>query len=303
MAGSATIGSTYRAMIDVGCSENSNSHRDHNSVSVARLCRTNAPTASTDAPVTDQHAFVIRSRRMAQRLYGPDLAYMHDIAFGGWARDAAPFVLARLREAGIAEGVVVDLGCGSGIWAAELLDAGYDVVGVDASPEMLALARERAAAAQLVKGSLHEIELPPCVAITAIGECVNYGGPPSLEPLFQRASVALEPGGLLVFDAAGPGREPDGRRRARHEGDGWVMRVEFAEDPSARTLTRRIALVRDGRTSEEQHVLRLYEPDDVVDWLEASGFAVMRHPAYGAAKRLPGVHVYVARRAREGDTA
>jgi SAM-dependent methyltransferase len=237
-------------------------------------------------------------------LYGSDLAWVHDVAFGGWVRDAAPFVLGRLREAAIAEGRVVDLGCGSGIWVAELLDAGYEVFGVDASAAMLAIAQERAPGAALVEGSLHEVELPPCVAITAIGECVNYGGPPSLEPLFRRACTALEPGGLLVLDAAAPGREPEGRRRARYEGDGWVMRVEVAEDRAARTLTRRIALARDGRSSEELHVLRLYEPDEVVDWLEASGFDVTRHAAYGAARSLPGVHVYVAaRRARSGDTA
>jgi len=233
---------------------------------------------------------------MAQALYGTDLAHVHDVAFGGWARDAAPFVLSRLREAGIAEGRVVDLGCGSGIWAAELLAAGYDVLGVDASTEMLALARERAAGAQLVQGSLHEVELPPCVAVTAIGECVNYDGPPSLEPLFRRVSMALEPGGLFAFDAAAPGREPEGRRRARHEGEGWVMRVDFAEDREARTLTRRIALVRDGRGSEELHVLRLYERDEVVDWLEATGFDVVCHASYGAARALPGVNVYVATR-------
>ena len=233
---------------------------------------------------------------MAETLYGSDLAHVHDVAFGGWARDAAPFALARLREAGIEEGRVVDLGCGSGIWAAELLAAGYEVTGVDASAEMLALARERAPAAELLQGSLHEVGLPPCAAVTAIGECVNYGGPPTLEPLFRRIWSVLEPGGLLVFDAAGPGREPQGRRRLRHEGEGWVMRVEFAEDPAARTLTRRIALVRDGRSGEELHVLRLYEREEVVDWLEASGFVVTCHSSYGAASGLPGVHVYVATR-------
>ncbi|MBS1870772.1 MAG: class I SAM-dependent methyltransferase [Actinobacteria bacterium] len=237
-------------------------------------------------------------------LYGSDLAHVHDLAFGGWARDAAPFVLARLREAEVTDGRVVDLGCGSGIWAAELLAAGYDVVGVDGSAEMLALARRRAPAAQLVHGSLHDVALPPCVAVTALGECVNYGRPPSLEPLFRRVWTALEPGGLWVFDAAAPGREPAGRRRARHEGDGWVMRVEAAEDRAARTLMRRIALVRDGRTSEERHVLRLYEREQVIDWLEATGFDVTTHASYGAASGLPGVHVYVAqRRARSGGTA
>jgi SAM-dependent methyltransferase len=233
---------------------------------------------------------------VAATIYGSDLARVHDIAFGGWARDAAPFVLARLREAGIIDGRVVELGCGGGVVAAELLEAGYAVLGVDASAEMLAIARVRAPGATFVEGSLHAVELPPCVAITAIGECVNYDGPPSLEPLFRRAWTALEPGGLLVFDAAAPGREPEGRRRGRHEGAGWVMSVDAAEDRAARTLTRRIALVRDGRSSEELHVLRLYERDEVVDWLEASGFAVVCHSSYGAARALPAVHVYVATR-------
>jgi hypothetical protein len=74
------------------------------------------------------------------------------------------------------------------------------------------------------------------------------------------------------------------------------MRVESAEDDAVRTLTRRIALVRDGRNSEELHVLRLYAPADVVEWLKASGFAVVTHPSYGAASGLPGVWVYVATR-------
>jgi SAM-dependent methyltransferase len=233
---------------------------------------------------------------MQQALYGSDLAHVHDVAFGGWAREAAPFALARLREAGIDEGLVVDLGCGSGIWAAELLEAGYAVLGVDASDEMLALARRRAPAAELRLGSLHEVGLPPCVAVTALGECVNYGGPPSLELLFRRAHAALVPDGLLVFDAAAPGRELELRRRARHEGKGWVMRLEVGEDREARTLTRRISLVYDGRSSEEVHVLRLYERDEVVEWLEDAGFDVTCHPSYGAARRLPGVHVYVATR-------
>lgn len=231
-------------------------------------------------------------------LYGSDLAHVHDAAFGGWARAAAPFVLARLRAAGIADGLVVDLGCGSGIWAAELLAAGYEVLGVDASAAMLALARRRAPAARLAHGSLHERALPACAAVTAIGEAVNYGGPPSLEPLLRRVHAALAPGGLLVFDAAAPGREPQRARSARYAGDGWRMDVATREDRARRTLTRRIALVRDGRAGEELHVLRLYDPAELLAWLEAAGFAATCRPAYGAACGLPGVHVYVATRSQ-----
>jgi SAM-dependent methyltransferase len=233
---------------------------------------------------------------MTQALYGPDLAHVHDAAFGDWAREAAPFVLARLREAEIEEGLVVDLGCGSGIWAAELLGAGYEVLGVDTSAEMLALASSRAPRARLRQSSLYDVELPPCGAITAIGECMNYNGPPSLELLFRRAHAALEPNGLLVFDAAAPGREPELHRRTRYAGDGWVMDVEVSEDRAEGILTRRIALVRDGRASEEVHLLRLHARGEVVEWLEAAGFDVTTHPSYGVARGLPSTHIYVATR-------
>jgi SAM-dependent methyltransferase len=73
--------------------------------------------------------------------YAPDLAAIHDAGFGGFARDAAPGLLRRLRRAGIRDGLVVDIGCGSGIWARALTDAGYDVLGVDVSEAMLQIAR------------------------------------------------------------------------------------------------------------------------------------------------------------------
>jgi hypothetical protein len=65
--------------------------------------------------------------------YGRDLAYAHDAGFGHFARGAAPELLRRLRDAGLDGGLVVDLGCGSGIWARALLDAGFEVLGVDVS--------------------------------------------------------------------------------------------------------------------------------------------------------------------------
>ena len=84
--------------------------------------------------------------------YARDLATIHDAGFGGFARDAAPGLLRRLRRAGIHDGLVVDLGCGSGIWARALTDAGYDVLGVDQSEAMLEIARRQAPEAQFVTG-------------------------------------------------------------------------------------------------------------------------------------------------------
>jgi SAM-dependent methyltransferase len=105
--------------------------------------------------------------------YARDLAHVHDAGFGDFARGAAPGALRRLRLAGIADGLVVDLGCGSGIWPRILTDAGYDVLGIDYSEEMLALARRRAPAARFRRASAFDARLPRCRAITALGEVLN----------------------------------------------------------------------------------------------------------------------------------
>jgi len=83
-------------------------------------------------------------------------------------------VLDLLRHAGIRSGLLVDLGCGSGIMAAEVCAAGYDVLGIDISAAMIALARSRAPRARFRVESLLTAELPPCIAVTAIGECLGY---------------------------------------------------------------------------------------------------------------------------------
>src|SRR5207249_3837277 len=85
--------------------------------------------------------------------YGSDLAYIHDTGFGAFARRAAPHLLTLLRRTARRGGLVVDLGCGSGIWARELCHAGYEVLGIDQSEAMIGLARARAPRAEFLTAS------------------------------------------------------------------------------------------------------------------------------------------------------
>jgi SAM-dependent methyltransferase len=110
--------------------------------------------------------------------YGPDQALIHDRAFGDLARRAAAYLRPLLDEAGLRHGTVVDLGCGSGILASILTDAGYDVLGVDVSQDMIELASANAPKASFRHGSLLDVELPAAVAVTAIGEALNYATDP-----------------------------------------------------------------------------------------------------------------------------
>jgi SAM-dependent methyltransferase len=237
--------------------------------------------------------------------YGEELAHIHDAGHGDVARDAAPDLLARLRAAGFEAGTVVDLGCGSGIWAAELLAAGYDVVGVDVSADLLEIARRRAPGATFVRASLWEAELPSCVAVTAIGEVLAYGFDPQagaggLPALLDRAHAALAPGGLLLFDVLGPGVVGPEPRRLWRDGEDWVVLSEAVEDAAARRLTRRILGFRCAggawRRTDEVHVQHLYDRDELLATVRAAGFDAETLPGWGAAHLRPGAYAVAARR-------
>ena len=99
--------------------------------------------------------------------YKDDLAYIHDVGFGSFARGATPGLLEILRRRGLTQGLVVDLGCGSGIWARALVDAGYDVLGIDISAAMIEMARRRVPEGDFRPGSFLQATLPPCEAWTS----------------------------------------------------------------------------------------------------------------------------------------
>jgi SAM-dependent methyltransferase len=214
--------------------------------------------------------------------YQSDLAYVHDQGFGDFARHAAAGLLEHLREAGIGDGLIVDLGCGSGIWIRQLLDAGYQALGVDQSPHMIELARRRAPEAQLHVASFLQFPIPRCRAVTALGEVFNYtfDGEYSLAALHQvcqRIGDALSPGGLLILDVAQPGR-CQGRQQAFSEGKDWTCLVEYKHDLSNHRLTRRIITFRKigdvHRRTEEIHCQQLLGESMMVSMLEGIGFDV-----------------------------
>jgi SAM-dependent methyltransferase len=242
--------------------------------------------------------------------YGADLAWVHHEQFGLLALGAATVVLDALQTAGLRSGLVVDLGCGTGIMARALTDAGYDVLGVDASASMLTIARGHAPLAELWQGSLLDVEIPQCVAVTAIGECVNYrvgeraydlAGMAAVRWLVARSAAALVPGGLLLFDTAGPGRAgPDRWQEVVNLADDWAMVMRAREERDL--LTRDITLFRRYgeayRRSNERHVLQLVSPDLVERVLADVGFQVRRLSGYAGAKTGPGWTAFQATQPR-----
>lgn len=245
--------------------------------------------------------------------YQADLAYVHDRGFGLLAKAVASEMPRWLEEAGhrgSEKGLLVDLGCGSGIFAEEMTLRGYRVLGFDLSPEMVKLAKKRAPKAQFHVGSFVEAELPSCVAVSACGEILNYlfdrkNTEAGLERIFRRIHAALVPGGLFVFDVALPGRAPGGQVRNYREGEDWACCFEATEDQRTRILTRRITTFRQlpgrklFRRSQEIHRLRLLDRDKLDQWLRAAGFATRTVSQYGSFEFPPGYVGFVAKKPQE----
>lgn len=236
--------------------------------------------------------------------YESGLAYIHDTGFGDFSRSAAPGLLRLLGRSGIHKGLVVDLGCGSGIWARALTDAGYGVLGIDLSPAMLKLARKKAPNAKFLHSSYLDASLPSCAAVTSIGECLGYRFDknnrfPALRRLFKRVHDALLPGGIFVFDLAAPGRG-SGPSQRNFQGGDWAMLVDYGEDKRQNIFTRHIAIFRKTgqtyRRGAETHRLNLYHPPDIVAALRQVGFKVRRLRDYGGIPFPKGLHAFLARK-------
>ena len=97
-------------------------------------------------------------------------------------------------------------------------------------------------------GSFLKSKLPLCVAVTAVGEVLNYtfdrnNRRAELRRFFRRVHDALRPGGVLIFDLAGPERELGRVPRRWTAGDDWAILLEASRNSSI--LERRMTVFRE----------------------------------------------------------
>ena len=128
--------------------------------------------------------------------------FMDNIPYKDWCA----YVTGLLKEHGISDGLLLDLGCGTGKLTRLLAAEGYDMIGVDLSEEMLeiALEHEMEDPKQILylQQDMREFELYGTVrAIVSICDSMNYIlGPDDLVQVFRLVNNYLDPGGLFIFD-------------------------------------------------------------------------------------------------------
>ena len=127
--------------------------------------------------------------------------FMDDVPYEQWHA----FLIRQLHRYHIEEGLVLDLGCGTGRMTRLLQNSGYDLIGVDRSPQMLTAARQADpdnAGILYLCQDMCEFELYGTVrAIVSVCDSLNYLlEPRQMQRVFSLAYNYLDYGGLFVFD-------------------------------------------------------------------------------------------------------
>ena len=128
--------------------------------------------------------------------------FMDNVPYEEWA----DYYKEILREHWIMDGIVLDLGCGTGSMTELLAEQGYDMIGVDNSEEMLAEAMEkRVESGQdilYLLQDMQEFELYGTVdIILSLCDSMNYiTDKEDMLKVFKLANNYLDPHGLFIFD-------------------------------------------------------------------------------------------------------
>lgn len=128
--------------------------------------------------------------------------FMDNIPYEEWAA----YLISLLKEHGIDDGLVLDLGCGTGSLTEILAREGYDMTGIDISPDMLQIAMEKRAESGhdilYLLQDMREFELYGTVrAIVSICDSMNYLlEPGDLGQTLRLVNNYLDPEGLFIFD-------------------------------------------------------------------------------------------------------
>ncbi|MGF0033927.1 class I SAM-dependent DNA methyltransferase [Bariatricus sp. SGI.154] len=128
--------------------------------------------------------------------------FMDNVPYEEWAS----YLHGVLKEYGIWDGLVLELGCGTGSMTELLAEKGYDMIGVDNSEDMLELAMEK----RMKSGhdilyllqDMQEFELYGTVrAVVSVCDSINYvTDEEELEEVFRLVNNYLDPRGIFIFD-------------------------------------------------------------------------------------------------------
>lgn len=220
---------------------------------------------------------------------------MDNVPYEEWCA----YIKGLLEEYGIRDGLVLDLGCGTGKMTRLLAKAGYDMIGVDNSEEMLGIAREAEDASDVGRilyllQDMRSFELYGTVrAVVSICDSMNYIlEEDDLREVFRLVNNYLDPAGIFIFDLNTLYKYRDilGETTIsenREEGS-FIWDNYYDEETGINEYDLTLFIREDGelyRKYEETHYQRAYELETIKRLLAEAGMEFVT--AYDAFTREP----------------
>jgi len=178
--------------------------------------------------------------------------------------------------------VVLDLACGTGVYSSALLAHGFDVIGIDASADMLCVAREKNPTQLLLCQRLEQLDLyGTAQAAICMTDSINHiTNPKHVQAFFQRLALFLDSGASFIFDVNTLYKHEyvlaDNTFMYEREGCFCVWQNHW-DAKEQRTKITLDLFEQQGDSyvrHQEYFAERVYSPEELTAWLKHAGFYV-----------------------------
>ena len=221
--------------------------------------------------------------------YG-DFAYFYDnLTDNVDYEKRCSYIKSLLAENGVGEGILLDLACGTGTVSLLLSDMGYDVIGVDASEDMLSVAQEKkmesGADVIFLCQRMEELDLFGTInaCVSTLDSINHVTDEETVREIFRRVSLFMEDKGIFLFDVNTPYKHKCvlGDNTFVYDTDEVYCVWQNSTDENLVTTVNLDLFEKDEDDEEtyyrysEEFTERAYDLDDIKKWLEDVKFEVV----------------------------
>ena len=210
--------------------------------------------------------------------------FMDNVPYKEWA----DYLGKILKEYGIDDGLVLDLGCGTGNMTEMLASSGYDMIGVDNAEEMLEIAMEKKVESGhdilYLLQDMQEFELYGTVrAVVSVCDSLNYiTEEEELQHVFALVNNYLDPHGIFLFDMNTVYKYQtmigDATIAENREEGSFIWENSYDEESGINTYELALFIPReDGlyEKTEEVHYQRAYPLEKIKELIQNAGMELL----------------------------